>query len=141
MTIASTHLNELTTFVVYNDAATPTGFDISHQVSAVTLSMEADVLEKTTLGNTWKRNGRGLKGGTIEIEFYIDFDAAASGMNTMFNDFWSTQEYVNFEVEDGSGVGYAGRFVMHAWTPFSGAVGEYNKTTLSFELDGPVTTL
>ena len=139
MTIARTHLNELTKFIVYNDAATPVATDISSQVSSVTLNLEYDEKDITTNGNTWKRMKRGLGGGTIEVELYVDFDVA--GINTIFSDFFFNQEYVDFEIEDGSLVGYTGRFLMSKWIPFSGATGDFNQTSLSFPLDGAVTAL
>ena len=139
MSRARVHMNHLTELTLFNDAATPVGSDISSQTRSLTLEMSADVRDRTTLGNSWARKGRGIKSGTIQIEFFVDFDVA--GINSLFSDFWDNQEYVNFVVEDGNGEGYSGTFVMASWAPFNGAVDADNIASLTFELDGPVTAL
>jgi hypothetical protein len=138
MATASTYLMDPTVVLDVVVGTTPTSFDITDQVSAVTITEEATVLDRTTFGNTWRQKGRGLKGGTIQLEFYVDFDN--SGIFDTFTTLWEDHETVGFTVTDNdvSGKGVSGEFVMHQVPSFAGAVDEYNTASLTFDLTGPV---
>ena len=137
MARATTYLMDPTITLDWTDATTASAIDISDQVSAVTITQGATVLPKTTFGNTWHRKGRGLKTGTIQIDFYVDFDA--DGMFEVFKDFWENHEYVNFSVSEAGGAAVTGTFVMSQMPSFAGGTDEYNVASLTFDLDGPVT--
>lgn len=139
MARATTYLMDPAVVLTVTIGTVPTNFDITDQVSAVEITQEATELEKTTFGNTWHRKGRGLKGGTIKLDFYVDFDN--DGMFEVFKTLWDDHEYVAFEVEETTpgGAGVTGTFVMTAMPSFSGEVDSYNTASLTFPLDGPVT--
>lgn len=113
-----------------------TTYDITSQVSAIEIVMEATVLGRTTFGNTWHRNGRGLKKGTIKFEFYLSFDAASTWK--MFNTMWNSFPSVGFTCFAPGAQGLSGTFVMNQMPSFNGSVDEYNVHSLTFPLDGVV---
>lgn len=116
---------------------TTTDHDITSQVSAVEITQEATVLKRNTFGNSWDNNGRGMKRGTIKIEFYVDFDA--NGMFEVFKELWENHETVDFEVAEAGGAAVSGSFVMSAMPSFAGGTDEYNVASLTFTLTGAVT--
>lgn len=137
MAAATTYLMDPTVTLSKTVGTVITSTDITDQVSGVTVTQEATVLKKTTFGNTWERNGRGLKRGTIKLDFYVDFDA--NGMFELFKDYWENHETIAFEVEEAGTAAVSGTFVMSAMPSFDGKVDEYNVASLTFTLDGPVT--
>lgn len=137
MTAATVYLMDPDVTLSYTVGTVVTEYEITSQVSKVTITQEATVLPKTTFGNTWKRNGRGLKGGSITLEFYVDFDA--DGIFETFKDLWDNKEIVDFEVTEAGGAQVTGSFVMSAMPSFDGGTDEYNTASLTFTLDGPVT--
>ena len=114
-----------------------TAYDITDQVSSVEIMLEASVLKRTTFGNAWDRHGRGLKRGTIKIEFYVAFEN--NDIFEMFNTMWNSIPAVQFTCAEAGGASVAGTFVMSHMPTFAGAVDEYDVASLTFTLDGPVT--
>jgi hypothetical protein len=141
MAAATTYLMDPTVTLSQTTGTVVTSYDITDQVSAITINQTATVLKKTTFGNTWHRNSRGLKSGTIKIDFYVDFDA--NGMFEIMKILWEhTDPIVEFSIAEATGAGRAavsGAFVMSEMPSFDGAVDEYNVASLTFTLDGPVT--
>lgn len=130
----TTYLEDPTVTLTTTAGTVITTYDITAQVSAVEVVLEATVLQRTTFGNTWHRHGRGLKKGTIKIEFYMHFDAAS--IWKMFNTMWTTYPIVGFTVFAPGAQGVSGSFVMASMPSFSGSVDEYNVQSLTFTLDG-----
>jgi len=137
MARAATYLMDPTVTLSFTTGTVVTSFDITDQVSGVELVQTASTLKRTTFGNTWERNGRGLKKGTIKFDLYVDFDA--SGMFETFKTLWDSHEFVDFVVEEAGGAKSTGTFVMTEMPSFSGKVDEYNVASLTFPLDGAVT--
>ncbi len=135
--LATTYLMDPTIVLSVTVGTVTTGYDITAQVSKLTIAQSATVLKRTTFGNTWDRNGRGLKRGTIAIEFYVDFDA--DGMFETFKALWDSHELVDFTASEAGGAAVKGTFVMSEMPSFDGATDEYNTASLTFTLDGPVT--
>lgn len=135
MAVASTVLMDPT--VTLTTTTPVQNYDITAQVSAVEVTEEATVLQRTTFGNSWHNKGRGLKKGTIKIEFYLNFDV--NGIFEIFTNLWDNHELVGFDISDDSGAGVAGEFVMHRVPSFAGNIDEYNMASLTFDLTGPVT--
>lgn len=130
----STYLMDPTITLTTTAGTVVTTYDITAQVSAVEIVLEATVLQRTTFGNTWHRHGRGLKKGTIKIEFYMHFDAAS--IWKMFNTMWTTFPTVGFTCFAPGAQGVSGSFVMASMPSFSGSVDEYDVQSLTFTLDG-----
>lgn len=137
MAAATTYLMDPTVTLSVTVGTVTTNHDITDQVSSVEIVQEASVLKRTTFGNTWDRNGRGLKRGSIKFDFYVDFDA--NGTFEIFKDLWENHTHVDFSVAEAGGAAVEGTFVMAAMPSFSGSVDEYNVASLTFTLDGPVT--
>jgi len=136
-TAPATYLMDPTIVLKTTVGTVITSYDITDQVSSVEIMMEATLLKRTTFGNTWHRNGMGLKSGTIKIEFYLEFDAA--GTFDMFNTMWASFPTVGFTVSEPGGASVAGNFVMNQMPSFAGAIDEYNVASLTFTMDGPAT--
>lgn len=135
MAAATTYLMDPDVVLSVTVGTVTTEYDITEQVSKVAITQEATVLKKTTFGNTWDRNGRGMKRGSITLEFYVDFDA--NGTFEVFKDLWDNHELVDFSVSEDGGAEVTGSFVMSAMPSFDGAIDEYNVASLTFTLDGP----
>lgn len=137
MTVASTYLMDPTVTLTVLIGTVSTDFDITDQVSSVEITQEATVLKRNTFGNSWDNNGRGMKRGTIKIEFYVDFDA--NGIFETFKTLWDSHETVDFEVAEAGGAAVSGSFVMSAMPSFAGGTDEYNVASMTYTLTGPVT--
>lgn len=136
MATASTVLMNPTVVLDYMVGTVATTYDMTAQVSAVEITEEATVLDRSTFGNTWRNKGRGLKSGTIKLTFYVDFDA--NGVFDKFTLLWEGYETVGFTVTDpDSGMGVSGEFVMSQCPSFAGEVDAYNAADLTFDLTGP----
>ena len=134
---ATTYLMDPTVSLNTTAGTVVTTYDITDQVSAVEIQLEASLLKRTTFGNTHQRYGRGLKGGTIKFEFYVEFEN--SGIFEMFATMWSTYERVGFSVSEAGGAAITGSFIMNQMPTFAGSVDEYNVASLTFTIDGVVT--
>jgi hypothetical protein len=138
MAAATTYLVDPTVTLSQTVGTVTTSYDITEQVSAITVTQTATVLKKTTFGNTWHRNSRGLKSGTVKFDLYVDFDA--NGIFEIFKALWEGSDpIVEFSAEEAGGAGVSGAFVMSEMPSFDGAVDEYNVASLTYTLDGPVT--
>jgi len=140
MAVATTYLMDPTVTLSTTVGTVTTDYDITSQVSAVEITQEATVLKRNTFGNSWDNNGRGMKRGTIKLEFYVDFDA--DGIFETFKELWENHEIVDFSVAESGSAGAAevsGSLVMSAIPTFAGATDEYNVASLTFTLTGPVT--
>lgn len=62
-------------FALTNQALTFNAVDLSDHVRSSTLSVEAEALDSTTMGDSWRESTGGLKSGTLTIEFLDDFAA------------------------------------------------------------------
>lgn len=134
---ATTYLMDPTVSLNTTAGTVVTNYDITDQVSAVEIVLEASVLKRTTFGNAWDRHGRGLKRGTIKFEFYVEFEN--NGIFEMFNTMWTTYPSVGFSVSEAGGAAITGNFIMNQMPTFAGSVDEYNIASLTFTLDGVVT--
>lgn len=137
MALAATYLMDPTVVLSVTVGTVTTDYDITDQVSKVSITQEATVLPRTTFGNTWHRNGRGLKKGAVTFDFYVDFDA--NGIFETFKTLWDSHELVDFSVSEAGGAAVEGTFVMSAMPSFDGGTDEYNVASLTFTLDGPAT--
>lgn len=137
MALATTYLMDPEIVLSTTVGTVTTEYDITDQVSKVSITQEATVLPRTTFGNTWRRNGRGLKGGAITIDLYVDFDA--NGMFETFKTLWESHEIVDFSASEAGGAAVSGSFVMSQMPSFDGGTDEYNVASLTFTLDGAVT--
>lgn len=53
------------------------GTTLSSSISSVEVSIEADELETTAFGDGWRQKIAGLKQGSVKLDFFQDFGAAA----------------------------------------------------------------
>ncbi len=116
------------------------GVDQSDYVKSVTLNVEVDTQDSTTMGDSWRENTPGLKSGTLEVEWLDDF---ADGL--IDDDLWALiGTNVAFEVRPtSSAVGtsnpkYTGTVTIKDHS-VGGAVGELGMKKSSWPTSGTVT--
>lgn len=63
-------------FALTNEYVSFNSVDLSDHVKAATITAEAEQLDSTTMGDSWREYTGGLKSGTITIEFLDDFAAS-----------------------------------------------------------------
>lgn len=138
MAVARTAIMDPTVVLIAPTTPSPTEYDITSQVSSAEVTEEATVLERTTFGNTWKNKGRGLKSGSVKLDFYVDFDP--DGVFETLTELWDSHEIVGFEITDPvTGAQVSGSFVMSQVPSFAGSVDEYNAASLTWETTGEIT--
>ena len=71
-------------FALINAYVTINAVDLSDHCRAVTINTEADALDSTAFGDTWREYTGGLKQGTVAFEFLDDF-ASSSVDSTLFS--------------------------------------------------------
>ncbi len=114
--------------------------NMSDHVKAATLSVEANQLDPTAMGDGWQRAAGGLKSGQIQIEWLDDF-AAASIDATLWPLLGTV---VAFEVRPDAGVvstsnpKYTGS-VFIGQHGFGGSLGELAMKSVSYPTSGAVT--
>lgn len=63
-------------FALLNEHLTINSVNLSDHVRQATLTVEADQLDSTAMGDFWKEVTGGLKGGQLQVEFLNDYAAS-----------------------------------------------------------------
>jgi hypothetical protein len=114
--------------------------NLSDHVKSATLAVDAENLDSTAMGDSWKEATGGLKGGTLSVEFNDDF-AASNVDATLWPLFGTT---TTFEVRPDAGAvsatnpKFTGSVFVKQHT-VGGSLGELAKKSLSFDMSGAVT--
>ena len=114
--------------------------EVSSLVKSAVLNVEAETLDSTTMGDTWREATPGVKSGTLVVEFLDDF--ADSSLD---DDLWQLFNTVTtFEVRPvNTTVGvnnpkYTGS-VHVSQLPFGGAHGQLAGKSVTWPTSGAVT--
>ena len=86
-------------FALVNEYLAINGTAMSDHVKQAVLTVEADALDSTAMGDSWKEVTFGLKGGQLQVEFLDDF--AASQVDALLWPLFGT--VVTFEVRPDAG--------------------------------------
>lgn len=117
------------------------GVALSDHASSVTINSEADLVETTAFGATYKSNLMGMRDGTIEVTFYQDFDAAS--VDATLWPLHNANTVFPVVIRPTSGVVSAtnpsyrmAEAVLPGFNPLSGDVGEASTTDVTFQNAG-----
>ncbi|WP_435111873.1 hypothetical protein [Nocardiopsis synnemataformans] len=112
--------------------------NLSDFTRSVTISVEAEELEDTAMGDDWRSRLGGLKSFSIDVEFNQDFAASAIDQ-TLWPLLGTT---VAFTLKPTSAAvsetnpEYSGSVLITEYTPLDGAVGDLATTSVSFPGNG-----
>lgn len=116
--------------------------DLSDHCRSVTISAEADQLDSTTFGDTWREYTGVLKQGTVAMEFLDDF-ASGSVDATLFSAF-NTGTAVAVAVKAVNGAisttnpEYQFNVLPHQWG-VGGSLGEMAPKSVTLNITGAIT--
>ena len=115
--------------------------NLSSWCTKATADLEADELETTAFGATYRSRIGGLKDGTVSAEFNQDF--AASAVDVTLQPLLGT--VVAFTLKSTSAANsatnpeYQGNVLVSKYTPIDGSVGDLAKTSVTWKTSGTVT--
>lgn len=115
--------------------------DLSDHVRSVTLNVEAEDLEDTAMGDTYRSRIGGLKDWSIDVEFNQDF--AASEVDATIFPILGTVVTVTVKPTSAA-VGatnpsYSGSVLISEYNPLDGSVGDLATTSVSWPGAGTLT--
>jgi len=127
-------------FALVNQFLSINAVTLSDHAKQATLTVDADQLDSTAMGDLWKKATGGLKGGQLVIEFNDDY--AASNVDATLWPLLGTN--VAFLTRPDAGAvsatnpNYSGQVFIGQHT-VGGSVGELAKKTLTFPTNGTIT--
>lgn len=123
--------------ILTNASITVDGVNLSDHASSVTINTEYDDVDLTSFGATLKEHGKGMGDGSIEIDFYQDFDAAS--VDATLWPISQAKTSVPIVVKaDAAAVGatnpsYTMQGLLMNYSPLAGSVGEASTTSVTFQ--------
>lgn len=113
------------------------GVDLSGKMNSVTLTMNADLKDKTTFGSSYRKRLSGLINAEINGEGFYDASSAYKGEKLLFEDLGSTDQICTL-IAEGSGLGnsaYSAHKLESAFSP-GFQIGEIATWTFACYSDG-----
>lgn len=116
------------------------GTDLSSFVRSVTLTIEAEELEDTAMGDDWRSRLGGLKTGSWEVEFNQDFASGAVDQTLfpLLGQVATIQGKPTSATVSATNPQYSGDALVSQYNPFSNAVGEVATVSVTWPTAGPV---
>jgi len=115
--------------------------DLSDHVTKVKLSVSADDLENTAMGQEYKSRIAGLKDWSVDVEFNQDF--AADKVDDTMWPLLGTTPTISIRPTSGSvsatNPEYEGPILIKEYTPMDGSVGDLAKVSFSWPGAGDLT--
>lgn len=113
--------------------------DFSDWVRTVTLPIEAEELETTTMGSGgWRTRIAGLKDGSVDLGLINDY--AASAVDATLWPIFATVVTVNIQAHAGTVTAtnprYTGPVLINQLNPLDGTVGDLAERSISWPLAG-----
>jgi hypothetical protein len=117
------------------------GSDFSTTLNSVELSQEADDLETTAFGSSWRTRIGGLKQASLTLNFMQDF--AAGSVDATLNPLLGTLSTVVIKPTS-SAVGtanpsYTMTCLVNQYSPFASSVGDIATLSVTWPVSGTVT--
>lgn len=111
--------------------------DLSDHASSVTINTEYDDVDVTSFGATLREHAKGMGDGSIEIEFYQDFDAAS--VDATLWPISQDPDPVTIVVKPTSAAvgatnpSFTMQGMLMNYSPLAGSVGEASTTSVTFQ--------
>ena len=116
------------------------GTDFSTSLNSVELSQEADDLETTAFGSSWRTRIGGLKQASLTLNFMQDF--AAGSVDAVLNPLLGSIATVVIKPTSGTVTSTNPTFTMTAlctqYSPFSSSVGDIATLSVTWPVSGTV---
>jgi len=127
-------------FAATDYVVTINGTDFSTSLNSVELSQEADDLETTAFGSSWRTRIGGLKQASLTLNFMQDF--AAGSVDATLNPLLATLATVVLK-PNGTTVGttnpsYTMTCLVTQYSPFASSVGDVATLSVSWPVSGSV---
>lgn len=125
--------------IVLTDVAiTVNAVNLSGYCTSATITVNADELETTAFGSTYKSRTGGLKDWKLDLEFNADF--AASAIDQTIYPLLGTSTAVTIKPTSGANATtnpqYSGNVLVTSYNPIDGGVGALGKTKVSWPGNG-----
>jgi predicted secreted protein len=131
----------MASFAFINAFVSINGVDLSGSVRSVTINTEAEDLEDTAMGDTFRSRIGGLKDWSIDVELNQDF--AASQADVTIFPLLGTVTAVVIKPVNGTASAtnpqYSGNVLVSEYNPLDGAVGDLATTSVSWPGAGALT--
>lgn len=131
----------MASFAFTDASVTINSVDLSDHVRSVTLNIEAEDLEDTAMGDTFRSRIGGLKDWSIDIEFNQDF--AASEVDATIFPLLGTVVAVEVRPTSSSvsstNPKFSGNVLVSEYNPLDGSVGDLATTSVSWPGAGALT--
>jgi hypothetical protein len=130
----------MATIVLTDASITINSVDLSDRITKVTIHAEVEEQDNTAFGSTWRTRQGGLKDGSVDLEFNQDY--AASEVDATIWPLLGTT--VPVVIKPTSGVvsatnpSYTMSVLVREYSPLDGSVGDLNKTSVSWPVNGSV---
>jgi hypothetical protein len=116
------------------------GADFSTNLNSVELSQEADDLETTAFGSSWRTRIGGLKQASLTLNFMQDF--AAGSVDATLNPLLGSIATVTIKPTSGTVTATNPTYTMTAlvtqYSPFASSVGDIATLSVSWPVSGSV---
>lgn len=131
----------MASFALTNAYVTINAVDVSAFCRSITINVEAEDLEDTAMGDTYRSRIGGLKDWSIDLEFNQDY--AAGAIDATFFPLLGTvvafqAKAVNTTTAP-TNPQYSGNVLVNEYNPIEGAVGDLGTTSVSWPGAGALT--
>ena len=128
-------------FAATDHKITINGTDFSTSLNSVELAQEADDIETTAFGSTWRTRIGGLKQASLTLNFMQDF--AAGSVDATLNPLLGSIATVTIVPTSGTVTATNPSYTMTAlvtqYSPFSSSVGDIATLSVTWPVTGSVT--
>jgi hypothetical protein len=128
-------------FAATDYSITVAGTDFSSSLNSVELAQEADDIETTAFGSSWRTRIGGLKQATLTLNFMQDF--AASSVDATLNPLLGTLATVVIKPTSGTTTAtnpaYTAICLVNSYSPFASSVGDIATLSVTWPVSGSVT--
>lgn len=119
---------------------TVAGVDFSTNLNSVELSQEADDLETTAFGQSWRSRIGGLKNASVTLNFMQDF--AAGSVDAVLNPLLGSIATVIVQSASGTVSAtqpkYTAECLVTSYSPFASSVGDIATLSVTWSVSGTV---
>jgi hypothetical protein len=133
----------MATFAFIDGTITVNAVNMSPMITSVSLKIQADELEDTAFGDTYRSRLGGLKDWSVDIDFNQDF--ATSQVDQTLFPLLGTVITVTVKATSAANSAtnpqYSGSVLVKEYTPLDGGVGDLAKTSVSWPGAGTLTRL
>ena len=127
-------------FAATDHKITINGTDFSTSLNSVELSQEADDIETTAFGSSWRTRIGGLKQASLTLNFMQDF--AAGSVDATLNPLLGSIATVIIQSASGTVSAtqpkYSATCLVTAYSPFSSSVGDIATLSVTWPVTGTV---